>query len=472
MEKKKFKVSGISYTDDQTNALNDMLDMMYNDKELDYTLEGAAGTGKTTVLNEFIKQNRFTRSAIAVSAPTHKAVRIASETTGVKGSTIQKLLGLRPNVNVDEYDINRPKFAASGRKAIQDFRLVVIDESSMINSGLYTAIAKESKRYNTNIVYVGDSLQLPPVKEKISPVFTEVKNKGVLRQIVRQSEGNPLLELLDVVRTDARMGTFGLMNFLNKSPTRFSDDGHGFCSVKDRTFGEYLIAAFKSDMFSKSIDYAKYCSYTNDSVLGVNTFIRNSLSPDNHNNLIVKDDLITAYSTTMDEFNSPIIVNSEDYILDDFQDYRNQSGLKGYIVRFRKVFGGQFTPYMFVVDTSDQNNLLAFLTIANRLIKEAQNAGYSQRGKAWENFYSFKENNLLITDIRDDKDKIIISKDIDYGYALTVHKTQGSTYKNVFVNTRDIIYSKKGRPYANYELRNKLLYVAISRATDTATLLI
>jgi ATP-dependent exoDNAse (exonuclease V) alpha subunit len=53
-----------------------------------------------------------------------------------------------------------------------------------------------------------------------------------------------------------------------------------------------------------------------------------------------------------------------------------------------------------------------------------------------------------------------ISKDFDYGYAITVHKSQGSTYTNVFVDEADIDTNKK------HAERNKLKYVAFSRPTD------
>jgi exodeoxyribonuclease-5 len=50
--------------------------------------------------------------------------------------------------------------------------------------------------------------------------------------------------------------------------------------------------------------------------------------------------------------------------------------------------------------------------------------------------------------------------DIRHCYALTTHKHQGSTYQNIFIDVNDI--------YSNYDVeqRNKLLYVAMTRATD------
>ena len=56
--------------------------------------------------------------------------------------------------------------------------------------------------------------------------------------------------------------------------------------------------------------------------------------------------------------------------------------------------------------------------------------------------------------------------DIDYGFALTSHKAQGSTYKNVFVDINDMVFDKNGHPYTNADDLLRRLYVACSRASD------
>ena len=61
------------------------------------------------------------------------------------------------------------------------------------------------------------------------------------------------------------------------------------------------------------------------------------------------------------------------------------------------------------------------------------------------------------------KEKKIINKDLDYGYGVTIHKSQGSTYTHVFVNLTDIIYRGKNVPSSDVELVNRLFYVGASR---------
>ena len=59
-----------------------------------------------------------------------------------------------------------------------------------------------------------------------------------------------------------------------------------------------------------------------------------------------------------------------------------------------------------------------------------------------------------------------IHKGMDYAYALTIHKSQGSTYRNVYVDARDI--RRSGDPDIAY----RLLYTGLSRPTDKAIILI
>ena len=65
-------------------------------------------------------------------------------------------------------------------------------------------------------------------------------------------------------------------------------------------------------------------------------------------------------------------------------------------------------------------------------------------------------------DIRDGNKKLIVKKDFDYGYAITVHKSQGSTYNTIFI-TENVIDQNPLN-----EERNKLKYVALSRPTTLA----
>ena len=60
----------------------------------------------------------------------------------------------------------------------------------------------------------------------------------------------------------------------------------------------------------------------------------------------------------------------------------------------------------------------------------------------------------------------MFGRDLDYGFALTSHKSQGSTFDTTFVDVRDIVYDKYGHPYNDAEEINRRLYVACSRSKN------
>jgi len=77
----------------------------------------------------------------------------------------------------------------------------------------------------------------------------------------------------------------------------------------------------------------------------------------------------------------------------------------------------------------------------------------------WDTLNSFISTVDIIYDGR-----IIKSKSIDYGYSHTIHKSQGGTYKNVYVDFRDI------KICTDFQMIDQLLYVALSRPTIKANL--
>lgn len=57
--------------------------------------------------------------------------------------------------------------------------------------------------------------------------------------------------------------------------------------------------------------------------------------------MITKDDMFTAYRTVFDEYKSPIIINSEDYVVNDVRYYVSDNGLACYCITLRSAFDGK-----------------------------------------------------------------------------------------------------------------------------------
>lgn len=127
--------------------------------DANYFLSGQAGTGKSLVLREFVKN---TAKNVVVCAPTGLAA------AHVDGVTIHSLFHLPVQQHFIDYS---PRPHAETDKVLARVDAIVIDEASMVRADMLDAIdqrlqlAREESRAfgDTQIIMVGDLLQLPPV---------------------------------------------------------------------------------------------------------------------------------------------------------------------------------------------------------------------------------------------------------------------------------------------------------------------
>lgn len=475
------------FSNSQEEFLRDFSEW-WNTNSLTYTLAGVAGSGKTYMLR-YISTNIMRNKKIAITAPTHKAVRVAEIMTGIKGRTIHSLHGLRPNTSLETFNIDNVKYESLGTIHMQNYNVVIVDECSQVNSGIFKLNELRARQYNTRIIYVGDRLQLPPIKDKDengNPVKESLTFKQShvfeLTDIVRQEKGNPLLELLAIAREDARNGTDNVISFLKDNPKNIDNDkGIGYITLSDKEFAASCIAAFKSSNFEKDIDFCKYTAYTNDTILGWNKFVRKHMFP-NASEILVKDDVLLAYQNIVDNNISPILINSEDYIVDDVYDRFSELGFREFVVHLISVTTGKTTSIL-IVDHS-HSTFKTYYNILNQYHETAMYAHRDLRSQRWKEYYNFKNTHLVMIDFPlltpEGGERGWVKKDIDYGYGITVHKLQGSTIENMFINLRDIIYFKRGNQYYKYsninknyiDIQTKLIYTALSRASKNAIILL
>lgn len=466
-------VSTLNFTNDQLNAYNGLIEFInspYEENDYKRALVGAAGTGKTYLVKALIKNCRYSYSTIGLSAPTHKACRVLHESIGItniKPNTLQSDLGLRLNFDVDKFDYNNPPFDPKGRVKIGDYKLYIVDEASMINKQLCMFLEKTCKNNNCKIIYIGDSSQLAPVNEKYSYAFNNIK-LFTLNQIVRQGEDNPISYLLDLLRFDIKHRSFTFLEYITKNRINFNEDntkGYKVCTSQE--FDNIVYNNFNDEALTNNIDFAKIIGYTNNNVSNWNKFVRNAIIKDADKSVITKNDLIISYITIVNQFNECIIKNSEEYILKDVVNYVHPKyQLKGFMIRFTAIHGGYNTTPLFVVDHKDIGNMMLYVKISNELITTAKTANTRLRSQKWKEYYDFKENCLLLTNIISSDGKILFSRDLDYGFALTAHKSQGSTFDTTFVDVNDIVFDKYGQPYTDAEEINRRLYVSCSRAKN------
>lgn len=441
-------------------------------------LIGSAGTGKTTLLRAFLDNNR--RRRICVTAPTHKAKIQAQRITNRTSQTIQSLCGLRLNVNLDYYDPSKKTFQQQTPGTMKNYQIVILDEASMLGNrvdrddealkGLYDLVKSTAIENNVKILFVGDGCQLPPVKEAISKFVTDpdIVFEVILTEVIRQSNANPVTELLDIARQDIEELTNGTVDFLTSQPAKLNDDG-GYIAYDDaQTFLKTMVDYFKSEKYADNKGYCKYIAWTNSSVSGANKYIRQAIMGTNIPN-VVENDVLMAFDSIMTNLGKPdakhTLINSEDYVVTSADELmENGFGVKGRVVVIQSLTLGTSSK-LFIVDPSGYKKY-------TELHQDYRSKAEQGVSGGWSLFYKFKHANLLMENLTKlgqpakGRDKVMEYKSLDYGYAITTHKSQGSTYNNVFVNMRDIALNKR-----KDEMR-KLLYVALSRTSGRAEMLL
>lgn len=457
-------------------GLKEFINSDYSDSNFTAALIGAGGTGKTFVMNYVISSCKYTNSVIACATPTHKAARVLSAALkGKNVDTIHSLFGFRLDLNLEDFDPNNPAFKPIGRAKLTDeHRVLIIDECSMLNSALINnVIIKHCKKHQMKLIFIGDNSQLAPVKENISYAFKVAQKKFELTEIVRQGATNPIINILSILREDIKNRTFNFINYISKYPKLYNERNEGYSVCNFNTFKNLVAFQFNDEEYTKNINMYRIIAYTNERVISWNNFIRNIIIRNANKTILTKHDLLMSYNSLVNEYNELIITNSEEYIIKDIVDSVDNVYLfKGFIVRLQLVHGGDVTQPIFVINHHDSFTLNMYVKVVAELKSIALSANSpANRTSAWKKYYEFKRKYLLLSNIKDiNTNEIIATRDIDYGFAITADKAQGSTYQNVFVDMNDIVYDKYFHPRTNREEVLRRLYTACSRASNQLTI--
>lgn len=120
-------------------------------------LTGGPGTGKTTTINAMIRLFESEGMTILLAAPTGRAAKRMTETTGYEASTIHRLLEVSGNPEEE----NIGGFQRNEENPL-DTDVLIIDEVSMVDLPLMNALLK-AVMPGTRLILVGDQNQLPSV---------------------------------------------------------------------------------------------------------------------------------------------------------------------------------------------------------------------------------------------------------------------------------------------------------------------
>lgn len=451
----------IKLGEEQLHALQKMKNFIKSSDATAFSLVGSAGTGKSTIIKELLNWISDSRINYVLCAPTHKAGLVLRNITKKDDViTVHRLLSLTPNLEIFDLDFNALEFLVNKRKLRLPYKgVIIVDEASMINDDLFETIMNATKMFKSKIVFVGDKSQLQPVNARTTSKVFNLKDSFRLTKIYRQSDENGLLPILQELRTST-------ISHFNDC---IAPEGSLYCFSNTTDFIRKAYAVYKKAVEDKNILGAKILAYTNKRVNAYNMCMKKLLF--NNENEYNNGEFLTAYENIS---GGVPLYNSMDYIIVkepekiDINIGNINFNFPGYNLYLYDSFSKQTgcVPILSRDIDPEYFKMLAKYIEDIRItaIKLKKAGKISEANKRWVEYFdvmgSFTTPVNLVLDGR-----LIRSKSLGYGYATTVHKSQGSTLDEVFIDMKNIGVC------SNSAEKRQLQYVALSRTKSNAFIL-
>lgn len=430
---------------------------------------GYAGTGKTVTTAALVSRLADLGKRVVVATPTHKArsqVERALDNCGAHGFevvTVARLLGLKQSRDkdtgnetfkpepggknmltqsikwVEEWDEEkeRSRWVSRPEKSID---VVIVDETSMLNSELYDLLLRELK--GRPVVFVGDDRQLLPVGEdQVCRAFTE---------------GSSLYRLTEVLRHDgAILNLATATRLMPVGRARFAAaEGGGSRVVAYRSreqWGAALLEMAASEEAMSDPDFCRALAYTNKAVDEMNLRIHQRRYGLNAPQFVEGMTCVTV-DAIPDPVGTGLLLNSTmDVLIEEavrgphcFTDYGDLPTDEPWDTWELTVTGDFYMAKTFRVIAKEHEQ--RWKESLKAIADQAKAASGQERSELWSLYFRRKD---------------CVGK-LQPASALTIHKSQGSTFRHVFLH-----WSIDGWGSAPTAQQNQLAYVGITRAAES-----
>ena len=426
-----------------------------------FILSGYAGSGKTFLSTKFLSLVEENKMCWTVVAPTHKAVGVLKEAMRSENlkptwfpSTIHRLLRLKLK---RKGNIETCEKTDQTERSLDQLGLVLIDESSMIDSRLLEIALECSHCSGTRLVFVGDPAQLPPIGEEKSPVFSlQRATKKELNEVVRHQ--GPVLTLAGGIRDES-------IPCIQPSCFSTSNDKKGIVCSLDRNKWLQMAKDFlKASAEKNNPDSARILCYTNQTLERLIPHARRAIHGEMADQfsvlpgevLMSRKAVMVAASVDGDasaEDPDMLISSNREMIVLDVKSVEydlSAFGLIGEIDQVlttistleAKVKCGESEFSLRLLPPVESTSRKTLDRALNLLSTKAKGADKKSSGGIWRTFFFIRDSFASLCPAS----------------VLTVHRSQGSTFSEIFIAS-DVFWPK------DMILRKQLVYVAVSRAS-------
>ena len=446
-------------------------------------LEGYAGSGKTYLVAHLLKALPAS-AKVAVAAPTNKAVRVlhdqlvahevpvaavgdedrwdrrpalALTQPGCVCRSIHSLRGLR----ITDTDDGQQEAVEGGASTLNEYDVVVVDECSMINLWLFRKIIEG--RGHAVILFVGDPAQLPPVEKngnptELSPVFTRVQCVMRLTEIIRQAADNPIIQLSIRIREWIEFGEKADAKDLMEVLPPLSDLP---VAAIVPGFPKQLVDWWLDQRRDEPDSDVRIIAYTNKRVQMYNAAIHRALHGDTGPlRFVIGQKVIVQDQCTADRIcdseagmykQDRLITSDELQVLDSQDDpHPFYPDIPANRLRLRDSRGATYRVWVASDEGAMQRRISACFARNTQLKAEALKTPDREyrddlRQRAKEALAEMRLLKKSFAPLR-------------HAYAITCHKSQGSTFDCALVDFSDLKTIKTAFEF------NRALYVAVTRS--------
>lgn len=372
-----------------------------------FILTGGPGTGKTTTIKSIISGLERRNLRFVLAAPTGRAAKRMSETTGYEACTIHRLLSIKhnPEERADAY------FEMNEDNPL-DVDAVIIDEASMVDIFLFNSLLKAISP-GTKLIIVGDSNQLPSVGP--GQVLKDILDAGVcpnveLKYIFRQSNESHIVTYAHMINNGEKI------DFTKKYEDFFLLKRENYEEIRQALL--YLICEKLPKHFNTSPQQIQVLTPMKKGALGVwelNRILQECINPPSAGKAELE------YGENIFRVGDKVMQTKNNYDME--WNIMSTYGISAQ--RGKGVFNGDI-------------GIISHINKPSRLIRITFDDGREAE-------YSYET-----------------LEELELAYAITIHKSQGSEYPVVIM---PLLGGPRSLLYRN------LLYTGVTRAKDCVVIL-
>ena len=417
-----------------------------------FILKGYAGTGKTYIISNIVKNLWKINKRVVLLAPTGRSAKVLSSYCKKEAYTIHKEIFYTKN----NFSGN-PEFTLKLNK--HKNTIFIVDEASMISTNRGEGVGLFSQSLLDNIIkyvysgfkckllIIGDVAQLPPVKSNISYALDDSYlekeyNKSInsveLTDVVRQEKESGILSYATSIRNKIENYLFEDISFNSEI---FSD----VVRVED---GEQLMNLIQDSYNNYGIEETAIIVRSNKRANLYNKSIRDKIL--NNENIISVGDLLMVVKNNYFWLNNKkdlgFIANGDIIKIEEIHNIKNIYGFKFAEVKISMVDYPNISPLetVLILDSLFINTPAIDFNTMNNLYQEILKDFMNVKTK-YKRHMGVKNN------------KFFNALQVKFAYSFTCHKSQGGQWSSIFLEFPFL-------PNGMDEDFFRWLYTAITRA--------